>query len=221
VDDSRVLFKATDEGTTRCTRTTTTTSATRATVADDSSVLRADGGGGDTIVPFIGAIGAGSSLDVGNVLATIGNSGTIGAICGGSSSVAIGGDAANLDASALRVGSDNIILGMGDFGTGGRCSSGDGAQATGKGSDILRMGDSVILPASGGILGTRSGGGGGPNHVAIHDLLAPRAFTIAAPSLCAHKESRWSFVLLPGRRSTSDLTHHQRSKMLLSLSESR
>jgi hypothetical protein len=33
-------------------------------------------------------------------------------------------------------------------------------------------------------------------------------------------QSRWSFTMLSGHRLTSDLTHHQRSKMLLSLSES-
>jgi hypothetical protein len=70
----------------------------------------------------------------------------------------------------------------------------------------------------GDILGTRSDGG--PDHVAIHDLHTLGAFTTAAPLICAHKESRWSFALLPRRRSTSDLTHNQRSKMLLSLSES-
>jgi hypothetical protein len=89
-----------------------------------------------------------------------------------------------------------------------------GARAVGNDGDILHAGNSVISAAGGGILGTRRGSG--PNHVAIHNFPAPRAFTTVAPPLCAHKESHWSFTLLPGRRSTSDLTHHQRSKMLLS-----
>jgi hypothetical protein len=54
---------------------------------------------------------------------------------------------------------------------------------------------------------------------ATSQALAPGSFTTTVPSLCAHKECRWSFALLPGRRSTSYLSHHKRSKMLLSLSE--
>jgi hypothetical protein len=109
------------------------------------------------------------------------------ATIGGSGSVAIGGGG-------------SVVIG--------------GARAVGNDGDILHAGNSVISAAGGGILGTRRGSG--PNHVAIHNFPAPRAFMTVAPPLCAHKESHWSFTLLPGRRSTSDLTHHQRSKMLLS-----
>jgi hypothetical protein len=141
--------------------------------------------------------------------------GDIGAICGGGS-VEIGGGG-NLDADTLRVGGADSSLDTGDLGTDDRCSSGgSGAWAAGKGGDILHTNDGVILAVGGSILGTRSGGG--PDHVAIHDLPTPRAFMIATPPLCAHKE--WSFALLPGCRSTSYLTHNQRSKILLSLSES-
>jgi hypothetical protein len=102
---------------------------------------------------------------------------------------------------------------------GGRCLSGSsGVLTVGKGSDILHMGDNVIPAVGGGILGTCNGGG--LNHVAIFDLPALGAFMTAAPLLCTHKDSHWSLVLLPGHRSTPDLTHHERPKMLLYLSES-
>jgi hypothetical protein len=157
---------------------------------DDSGALRADGGS-DTTVLVIGAIGVGSSLGV---------------ICR-----VIGGGGANLDVGTLCMGGGNIILSLGDLSTGVRClSGGSGALATRKGGGILHAG--------GGILGTHSCGG--PDHVVIHDLPESDAFTTAAPPLCAHKESCWSFMLHPGRCSTSNLTHHQRYKMLLSLSES-
>jgi hypothetical protein len=77
---------------------------------------------------------------------------------------AIGGSGANLGVSVLRVGGDDSILGMG-----GRCLSSGG---------FLRDGDDI--------LGTCSGGG--PDHIAIHDLPTPEAFT-TAPPLCAYKES--------------------------------
>jgi hypothetical protein len=55
------------------------------------------------------------------------------------------------------VGGDDSILGMGDLGTDDQCSSGDsGVLAAGKGSNILRADDDVILAASGGILGMHS-----------------------------------------------------------------
>jgi hypothetical protein len=86
---------------------------------------------------------------------------------------------------------------------GQRCLTGSSnALAVGKGDD-------VVPATGGGILGTRSGSG--RDHVVIHDVPARGAFTTAAPPLCAHKESCWSFTLLPGRCSTSDLTHYQRS----------
>jgi hypothetical protein len=109
-----------------------------------------------------------ASLGTGNVAAVIG---AIGAICSGGGSITIGGGDANLNASTLRVGGDDNILGAGDLGTSGRCLSG--------GSDVQAMG--------GNILGTSSDSG--PDHIVIHDLPTPRAFTITAPPLCAHKES--------------------------------
>jgi hypothetical protein len=155
-----------------------------------------------------------SSLGTGDVLAAIGG-GSIGAICD-SGSVAIGGNSNLVD--ALRMGSDDNILSTGDLSMNDQCSRGDSdALAVGKGSDILRANDGVVLVMGGDILGMCSGSG--PDHVAIHDLPTLRAFTIAAPPLCVHKE--WSFTLLSGCYSTFDLTHNQRSKMLLSLSESR
>jgi hypothetical protein len=104
-----------------------------------------------------------------DVLVVIGD-GTLGVICsdnsvtiGDGGSITIGGGK-NLDVDALRVGGDDSILGMGDLGTDDQCSSGDsGALAAGKGSNILRAGDDVILAAGGGILGMHSGGG--PDYV--------------------------------------------------------
>jgi hypothetical protein len=170
------------------------------TIGDDDSVAIGNGGNLDADASRVGSTD--SSLGAGDVLAAI-SGGAIGAICGGDS-VTIGGSS-NLDADALRVGGDDNILGVGDLSTDDQCSSGgSGTLATGKGGNILRAGDGIVLAVGWGILGTRSSGG--PDHIAIHDLPTPRAFTIAAPSLCAHKE--WSFALLPGCRSTFDLTHN-------------
>jgi hypothetical protein len=75
---------------------------------DDSGTLRTNdnsdmpSGSGDTTVPIINAIGAGSSHNAEDILATIDGSGAIGAICGGF--VAIGGGAADVGVDALRVG---------------------------------------------------------------------------------------------------------------------
>jgi hypothetical protein len=70
------------------------------------------------------------------------------------------------------VGGDSIILDVGDFGKGGRCSSGgSNALTMGKGDGVLRAVDDGDPAAGGGILGT--GGGGGPDRFAIHDLPAP------------------------------------------------
>jgi hypothetical protein len=77
----------------------------------------------------------------------------------------------NLDIYALHVGDDDNILDVGHLDTGGRCSSG--------GNGTLAAGKS-----------------GGPDYIAIHDLLAPGAFTTTAPPLYTHKESRWSKMLL-------------------------
>jgi hypothetical protein len=170
------------------------------TIGDGGSV--AIGGGSNLDADDLLVGGADSSLGAGDVLAAI-SGGAIGAICGGDS-VTIGGSS-NLDADALRVGGDDNILGVGDLSTDDQCSSGgSGTLATGKGGNILRADDGIVLAVGWGILGTRSSGG--PDHIAIHDLPTPRAFTIAAPPLCAHKE--WSFALLPGCRSTFDLTHN-------------
>jgi hypothetical protein len=174
-------------------------------------------GGGNLDVDALCVGGANSNLGTGDVLATI-SGGAIGAICGGGSitigdgSVAIGGGG-NLDADALCMSNDHSILGVGGLGMDDQCSSsGNGAL----GGGILRADDGVVLAMGGGILGMHSGGG--PDRIAIHNLPTPGGFTIASLLLYTHKE--WSFTLLPGYRSTSDLTHNQRSKMLLSLSES-
>jgi hypothetical protein len=142
-----------------------------------------------------------NSLDAGNVLAVI-VGGAIGAICnddsvviGDGDSISLGGDN-NLNVDAMRVGGDDSILGVGDLGTNDQYSSGSsGALVARKAGDILRVDDGIVLAAGGGILGMHSYGG--PYHVAIHNLPAPRAFTIAAPPpppLYTHKE--WSFALL-------------------------
>jgi hypothetical protein len=170
---------------------------------DDSGALHADdgsdvlSGGVDDDVTFlvIGTIGVGSSLSDGGILA------------------AISGGGVNLGADVLHVGGDDSILG-----TSSRCSSGgNGALAARKGGGFLRVGDGVVPTVGGGILGTCSGGGS--DHIVIHDVPTPETFTTTTPLLCAHKESRWCFALLH-HHLTSDLTHHQRYKMLLSLSES-
>jgi hypothetical protein len=95
-----------------------------------------ESGGGDATVPVIGAIDTISSLGVGDVL------------------VAIGG--------ILGVGGDDIILGVDDLGTSGRCSSG------GSGMLVTGKGGSGVSTAGGSILGI--GTGGGSDRVAIHSL---------------------------------------------------
>jgi hypothetical protein len=175
-------------------------------------------GGGNLDVDALCVGGANSNLSTGDVLAAI-SGGAIGAICGGGGSITIGdgsvaiGGGGNLDVDALCMGNDHSILGVGGLGMDDQCSSsGNGAL----GGGILRADGGGVLAMGGGILGMHSGGG--PDRIAIHNLPTPGGFTIASLLLYAHKE--WSFTLLPGYRSTSDLTHNQRSKMLLSLSES-
>jgi hypothetical protein len=229
VDDNNILFKATGEG-------------DDALHMDDASVEHGVGNSnilvvseGDDALPTDddnGALRADGGSDVSSsVNATVPIISTIGAPIATSAwatswlrstaAVPLGGDDSILSVgslSALRVGSDGNNLGVGNLNTDGRCSSGgSGALAVGKGGDILRARNNVDPTAGGNILNTCSGNG--PDHVAIHDLLALRAFTTATPPLCAHKECHWYFALLTDHRSTSDLTHHQKSKMLLSLSE--
>jgi hypothetical protein len=173
---------------------------------DDSGALRVDddnnvlSGNDNTTISIIGAIGAGSSLDAGDVLVAISGSSAIGVISSSSGT--------NLSAGALCVGGEDNILSASNLGTGDRClSGGNGALAAGKGSDMLHVGNSGIPTAGGTILSM--GNCGDPDHIVIYNLLVPEAFTTASSPFCAHKESRWSFSLLPDtRRVNLDGTTH-------------
>jgi hypothetical protein len=112
-----------------------------------------ESGGSDATVPVIGAIDAISSLGVGNVLVAIGGSGANDAICGGGTLAAIRCSGASLGTDTLGVGGDDIILGVDDLGTSGRCSSG------GSGMLVTGKGGSGVSTAGGSILGIGTGGG--------------------------------------------------------------